>query len=269
MQKLQSLLSQPWAMRETELRSYVEAYKPISADRIDEMLGLEAQPIELQVEDGVAIIPVKGPLAKGLAEWEKVFYGYTDVEDISFLFGQAVASADVRAIVLNFDSPGGSVQGIPEFAAKIRAARAIKPIVSYSEGLVCSAAYWLASQAHYLIGSTSSNWGSIGVYTVLYDTSKMYEAEGVRPVLVKAGKEKAIGLDGLPVTEDQVAVIAEGVQYVYGLFTEAVTGARPTTISPDVMQGNDYYAEIAKGHGLIDGVVTDIETAKREALLLA
>ena len=98
-----------------------------------------------------------------------------------------VASDDAKAIVIDVDSPGGSVSGIPEAASRIKALRGIKPIVAVSNYLNASAAYWLTAQADEVVASPSSMTGSIGVFSIHESIARSLDAEGIDVTLIKAG----------------------------------------------------------------------------------
>ncbi len=77
----------------------------------------------------------------------------------------ALADSSVKAIVLDIDSPGGSVFGVRELAQEIFDGRAQKPIVAVANYMAASAAYHLATQADELVVSPSAIVGSIGVFS--------------------------------------------------------------------------------------------------------
>lgn len=73
--------------------------------------------------------------------------GGTALDILAKDFRTALENSDVRAIILDFDSPGGIAVGPAEMADMIFNARGNKPIISYVGRNCCSAAYWLASAA--------------------------------------------------------------------------------------------------------------------------
>src|SRR5688572_27318911 len=106
------------------------------------------------VSRSVAILPLFGtiiPRAGGLAEMS----GATSVERFRHHFHQALNDEAVGSILIEVDSPGGMVDGVPELAEEIRAARGEKPIVAHANTFAASAAYWIASQADELVVTPS------------------------------------------------------------------------------------------------------------------
>jgi membrane-bound ClpP family serine protease len=79
---------------------------------------------------------------------------------------------NVKAVVIDVDSPGGSVDGVAELFDQIYSARGSKPITAISNTLMASAAYWIGTAADELVVSPSGQVGSVGVYMVHDDFSK-------------------------------------------------------------------------------------------------
>ena len=84
------------------------------------------------------IIPVLGTLGNRVSLLEQASGG-VGCDQISRALDRAVAAADCSSIVLLFESPGGSVAGIPELAQKIREARARKPVIGVADCMAASA----------------------------------------------------------------------------------------------------------------------------------
>lgn len=178
----------------------------------------------------------------------------------------ALADPNVKAVVLNIDSPGGSVFGVPEAAAGIFNSRGAKPIIAVANSFAASAAYWLASAADELVVTPSGQVGSIGVYSVHQDWSTAYEEAGVRHTLIKAGTFKAETLDIGPLTDEARDHMQESVDSYYADFIKAVAkyrGATVETVRETFGQGRMVRAADAVKLGMADRVETLAETLKR------
>lgn len=147
---------------------------------------------QMSISDGIATIPISGPIGKGLGNLEKSC-GATSIEDVQRNLAEASSRKDVRGVLLSINSPGGSITGIPETASMIARLRETKPVVAFTDGMMASAAYWLGSQADAVVASTSAQVGSIGVYIPWADQTRRYEAAGVKVGVVK-NKEEALSL---------------------------------------------------------------------------
>lgn len=114
------------------------------------------------LRDGVAVIPVMGPIFHRANLFTKCS-GATSAEQVARDLDEAVSNPNVKAILLDVDSPGGQVDGTGELAGLIHAANRKKPVHCYSGGLCASAAYWLASACESISIAPTTRIGSIGV----------------------------------------------------------------------------------------------------------
>ena len=95
-----------------------------------------------RIENGVAVIPVYGVMQKR-SRFFSFFGGTMSTQKLMETFMAAVADESARAIVLDIDSPGGSVGGIEALADQVYNARGIKPVVAFANGNMASGAYWV------------------------------------------------------------------------------------------------------------------------------
>jgi len=165
--------------------------------------------------------------------------------------------------MLEIDSPGGMVTGVPEAAMTINAA--IKPTMAYNAGLMDSAAYWLASQTNLIFATPSARTGSIGAYIALLDSSVYFEREGLAMEVFKSGADKGMGLPGTKLTDSQRERLQTRIDRIGAEFRGAVATGRGVAIPAAYMEGDDYDAQEAITGKLIDGIGT--AAAAMEALL--
>lgn len=222
----------------------------------------EAEAYEL-IAPGVAVVKLHGIIGKNLSAMETMCGG-CDLAVVEENLVEALADPAVSAVILDIDSPGGTVGGVADFADRIAEleAESGKSIVAYASGQCCSAAYWIACGCTGIVASSSSDVGSIGVYIALIDESANWQEEGYKLVLVKAGEYKAAGIAGSTITPEQIALWQQEVDFIYGQFTDAVRTARPG-IADATMQGQTFYGPLALRAGLVDEI-SDIETLAME-----
>ena len=192
--------------------------------------------------------------------------GGTSVERLRKGFRSAIANPDIGSVILDIDSPGGAVGGIEEFAAEIREARSVKPIVAVVDSLAASAAFWLASGANEIVASPSSHVGSVGVLAVHTDTTAKKEADGVKTSIISAGKFKA-ELDG-ELTADAEAHMQSLVDDRFEAFVSDLAtgrGVSMKTVRSDFGQGRVFPAKRALAAGMVDRVDTMQNTIERLA----
>ncbi|HEY4760940.1 MAG TPA: S49 family peptidase, partial [Thermoguttaceae bacterium] len=179
----------------------------------------------------------------------------------TILIRQAIRSAvrdpEVGGILLRIDSPGGTVAGTADLADDVAAAAARKPLFAYVEDLTASAAYWIASQAERIYAnSTTAVIGSIGTWIGLYDFSANAAKEGIKAIVLKAGKFKGAGFMGTEITDEQKAEWQRLIDKTQAEFTAGVAKGRkiPVARIEELADGRIHMAADAQKLGLIDDI---------------
>jgi HK97 family phage major capsid protein len=208
----------------------------------------------------VAILPLTGIIAPkaSMVNGPSLPQG-TACESFAAAFDEAMANEDVTHIVIDVDSPGGCVDGVPELAARIADARGKKPITAVANGMAASAAYWIASAADQIVVAPSGEVGSIGVYMVHFDFSEQLAQEGVTPTIIRAGQYKAEGNPLEPLTPEAKAYAQEQIDEYYAMFVGAVAKHRNVskqTVLKDYGQGRMLLARNAVAAGVADRIGT-------------
>jgi ClpP class serine protease len=188
-------------------------------DETTDFFGSPLQQYSFDEDNGVAIIPIKGTLLHHASLMDKQC-GACSYDDIRRDVNRAL---DDRAekIILDIDSPGGMCMGCAETARVISRAADFVRVEAVTDGLMCSGGYWLASAAHAIYATQTSEVGSIGVITAFLDQSKRYEMAGVKPVLFKSGDLKGTGYPGTSLSESQAENIQKDVAHYFGMFKSA------------------------------------------------
>jgi ClpP class serine protease len=177
--------NEPWAMERGKLRAVTQFLifqaqggKLTPEERAEFQAYQEARKLSerrdaiVSEKDGViAVLPVTGVLMQRMNIIDESSGG-TSTEILTQRFRSLMGDPNVKAVVLDVDSPGGGVFGTQEFADEIYASRGIKPIIAQVNSMAASAAYWIASQADEIVVTPGGQAGSIGVYTVHEDISK-------------------------------------------------------------------------------------------------
>lgn len=211
-----------------------------------------------QTVDGVAVIPVMGTLAKK-ANLLTDYSGGTSYELLGKQFQAALADPNVASIMLEIDSPGGTADGVKTLADQIYQARGQKPIVAYSDGLMASAAYWVASAADKIISSDTAIVGSIGVAGTHYDRSGQDEQRGVKRTVISSGKYKRIASDAEPLTAEGREYLQQLSDTFYAIFVDSVArnrGESTETVQADMAEGREFIGRQALTAGLVDDIGT-------------
>jgi signal peptide peptidase SppA len=182
----------------------------------------------------------------------------TSVEFIRGALATARADAEVASILVVIDSPGGSVMGMATLADEIRETdQRVKPVFAYCDDLCASGGYYIASQARVVYSSASAVVGSIGVYTVLVDSSAAAHEQGLKVSIVSAGKYKGALEEGVAITEDAKGEVKQRIDAFYEEFVTRVERGRTRLTSAQVREladGRVWVGEQAVRAGLVDAV---------------
>lgn len=269
------VLNSPWALTPEALDTIREIYyariegretdwlrehrAEAEARGIGGVRGSGGEDPPYQNVNGVAVVPLQGVIAQRMNLFSAISGGTS-----SQLFAQAVRMAAedpmVDAIVLSIDSPGGTVAGTPEAAAAVRAAREVKPVASWTDNQMASAAYWIGSAANEVyISSGVTTVGSIGVVATHKDISGAEAQRGVKTTEIVAGKYKRIASNYEPLSDAGKASIQEYVNYLYSVFVGQVAenrGASIEKVLTKMADGRAFTGSQAVDAGLADGVAT-------------
>lgn len=235
----------------------------LRADFDSDPLGAQQSDVETT---RIAVLNVFGTISQRMNAFME-FSGGTSTEQLANAFDDAIADESVAAVVLNVDSPGGSVAGVAEVADRIFAARGSKPIIAVANTCMCSAAYYIGSQADEIVAVPSAtNIGNIGALTMHRETSKRDADAGVKYTIVKSVKNKAEGNSVEPLSESAERHMQSRVDAFHGKFLEAVARGRSIdveSIDERFGYGRSYPADDAVRLGLADRIAT-IETVFSE-----
>lgn len=211
----------------------------------------------------IAILPLTGIISQRTDLFQFVFGG-TSTDAWGRAFDRFVGDPQVRAIFIDVDSPGGTVYGVSELAAKIHAARGTKPIVAIANSTMASAAYWIASAADEVIVTPGGEVGSIGVLAVHVDTSKFLDAMGLRVSLVSAGKHKVEGNEYEPLSDEARVIWQKRIDGYYAMFVKDV--AKHRGVSPGEVRSGYGEGRMVSASDVVAQGMADREATFEEAL---
>jgi signal peptide peptidase SppA len=216
-----------------------------------------------------AVIPIYGPIT-ARANMLTRSSGGTTLEALTTQFRDAMRDGDANSVVFDIDSPGGTVEGVDEFAAEVRRSRGEKPIVASANLFAGSAAYYIASAADEIVASRTALVGSIGVLAAHEDWSKAAELRGVKTTLIPStGAEfKIEGNRHEPLTDEAREMIQKQIDEYHGMFVSAVARGRGISVDKvrsDFGHGRMLMAKDALAAGMIDRIETFDATLSRLA----
>jgi signal peptide peptidase SppA len=256
---LEQISSAVWAILPDKLEvivAMVEAHAHghrATADEIASVLGARVAPSEPRAVDGVGVIQVFGtisPRANMMTETS----GGTSAERVGQQLRAAINDPSIGSIVLDINSPGGTVSGTAELASEVFAARTRKPIVAIANDLAASAAYWIGTAATELWSTPMGDVGSVGVLTTHTDYSGSETQAGLKTTVISAGRLKTVVNPYEPLSEDGRALLQGRVDEAYAAFTQAVAKHRGVPVA-DVKSGFGEGALVTAKQGKALGMV--------------
>ena len=255
-----------WAGTEQALASFISGEKkaenmPVNKEAYSSSDSVDTQDVPrlFNLMGNVGVISIAGPLVNN-DSWINAYLGRTGYGEIRDALVHAATNPDVGAIVLDINSGGGAVSGVSDTAALIKKIdKEMKPVHTFSDGMIASAAYWLGSSARSVSLGSVTEAGSIGVITVHQEYSKQLEANGVKATVIKAGEHKGTGNPYEPLTDKAKAEIQGQIDHMYGLFVQGVADNRGATyqaVDSKMAQGRVFIGSQAVDVGLADAVST-------------
>lgn len=211
------------------------------------------------VNEGVAYIPLAGVIGKGLTAIEKATGG-CDLDDFMDNVKAAASDPEVKAVIVDVDSPGGTVTGVPEAAAALRALGKIKPTMAFCDGEACSAGYWVASQANRFTVTPSASIGNVGVFIAVANTKKALADKGITMTVIKSGKFKAMGYPGTDLSDEQVSHLQAVVDEDASDFRRDVKMVR-SHVKDEDLEAQTFNGKSAVTKGLATGMANTYEEA--------
>ena len=269
---LSEFLTTPWALMPERLQAMSgiltrwsageppsdETLFQVNTDRV--LRDTRKQMAAASTGTGIAVLPLYGVVTqRGNMVDDISGPGSTSTQQFTSVLRQMLADDTVGQILIDIDSPGGSVYGVSELASEIVKARAQKPVIAVANSLAASAAYWIGCSASEFYVTPGGEVGSIGVWQAHFDYSKALEEEGVKPTLISAGKFKVEGNPYVPLDKQAQAFMQSRVDDYYNAFVEAVAVGRGVSISDvrDGMgEGRVLGADAALAMNMVDGIST-------------
>lgn len=201
----------------------------------------------------VAVVPIDGPLVDGTRAVTGAVVAGPTVAQLDRL----VHEHDVRAVVLQVNSPGGSVYAADAIRhAVMRLRHAGKTVVVSMGTLGASGAYWLSTAAQRIYAHRTTITADIGVFALYPDFSGSLSKLGVG-VSGVATTSTAKALSGLrPIPPRVAAALQASVDHIYRRFVDLVAQARglsPTEVDR-IAQGRAWSGADALPLKLIDGL---------------
>lgn len=232
---------------------------PAGAFAFDDVESTDGETAGYEVATGIACIEIVGTLVQKLGTLKPIC-GMTGYDGIRQNFLEALGDKQVKAIILDIDSPGGEVAGCFDLVDLIYQARGTKPVWAILSENAFSAAYALASAADHIIVPRTGGVGSIGVIALHVDMSKALTAAGLTVSVMKYGARKDDCAEFAPLSDPARAHVQADVDTMGDLFVQTVArnragiGLKAATIKG--FQAGTFLGQDGVDAGLADAVMS-------------
>jgi len=210
--------------------------------------------LKTEVGDKVAVIPVKGMIT--LNGGNSLLQTTTSGNEIAAKIKDANEDSQIKAIVLEINSPGGTVLGSKIVADTLKQVE--KPVVSVITESGTSGAYWIASQTDLIVADELSYVGSISVLGSYLEFAGFMEDLNITYRRLATGEFKDLGTPMKEMTPEEEEIIMERLNTVHEYFVNEVAQGRGMTYDDvaDLANGLFYFGMEAKTLGLVDEIGT-------------
>jgi signal peptide peptidase SppA len=176
----------------------------------------------------------------------------TSADDVVGLIGLASFSNDIKGILVEIDSIGGSPIASEEITDELILAE--KPTAAFIRDAAYSGAYWIATGADRIFASKLSDIGSIGVTMSYLENTAANAMEGIRYIELNSAPFKDMLDPNKPLTVEERKLIKRDLDIMHEIFVEAVAENRGLEIEKvrALADGSTMLGEMALKNGLID-----------------
>jgi protease-4 len=221
--------------------------------------------------DKIAVIRVIGPITREGLGGLPLGSGGAGSRRIVALLDRAQRDPAVKAVLLELNTPGGSVVASDEINRKLQTLRRErKVVVALMTEVAASGGYYVAAGADHIVADPTTITGSIGVVLTLTNIEELSRKIGWRTIVFKSGALKDLGNPNRPVTPREAAILQEFVNEAYGRFIDVVAQGRRMDRArvSSLADGRIYSGGQAHRLGLVDslgGFTEALDVAKRRA----
>lgn len=211
---------------------------------------IEAKVSENFSRDKVAVIYAEGEIVEGDESFEVAGDRFVRIIE-------KVKNDDkVKAVVLRVNSPGGSVSASVKIRTALDKLMSVKPLVASYGDYAASGGYWISSGCQKIYADATCLTGSIGVFSMIPEFSKVAKNMGVGVETVGSNKHSDMMTLMRPFDAKETAYMQASVEDIYELFVNLVANSRgmePEKVD-EIAQGRVWAATDALQIGLVDEI---------------
>ena len=248
-------------------KSGAKAIDKINFVSLTKYLKIDVKEENRDLHNKVAVIFAEGDIVDGKGD-----DGNIGSTTLSRRIRDARLDADIKAVVLRINSPGGSALASDVIWREVVLTRKVKPVIVSMGDVAASGGYYIACAADTIVAQPNTITGSIGVFGVLWNAKGLIDKLGVSTDTVKFGKYSDLGTASRAMTEGERNIVQQEIENIYDQFiTHVAEGRKLTKAEVDsIGQGRVWSGIDAKAKGLVDvlgGLQTAIDIAIKKAKL--
>lgn len=176
--------------------------------------------------DVIYLLKIEGEIHSGRST-----YSTTGADTITSKLNELEERNEVKAIILEINSPGGTVGASQEIYNTIMRLRTKKKIIVSIKDIAASGGYYIASAGDFIFALPGSITGSIGVITMSPNVSGLLQKLNVKMNVYKKGKYKDILSTFKDPSEEEKEIISNLLESTYNRFIEDVAKGRNLSLS--------------------------------------
>ncbi len=250
-------------LRTISLRSYIRVPKSDAG-------------IETSRKNEIAVVYAVGAIMTGTSGYSaNPLLGGEIVgsETFNAAMREAAESDRVKAIVVRIDSPGGSAAASDAMWREITLAAEQKPVIISMGDVAASGGFWIATAGDMIVANPLTITGSIGVFSMMLDTSGLFENKlGINFDVVRTGPFADMYSGTRALSPEEIRLLSQSTEETYQSFLELVAESRKMSVEEvhALAQGRVWSGVDAFEAGLVDvlgGLDKALELAVEQAEL--
>ncbi len=213
----------------------------------------------------VGVVRIEGTITTQRVPPSLFDTGKPGSEDYVNLFESIDKKDNVKAVLIEINSPGGGVVPSREIYEAVRDLK--KPKVAYIREIGASGGYYISVGADEIIASPEAITGSIGVITTFVNLRELFEKVGINYTSITSGKNKDLGAFYKDMTPEQREIIQSVVDEIYSQFYNTVKERRGDKLRDfdSIADGRILTGRQALKYGLVDDVGNYKKALRRAA----
>lgn len=171
----------------------------------------------------IAIVSVQGVIDGGGSDLD----GSGALAFVSSQIRAVKKNKNVKAVILQIDSPGGTLGASDQLHHQVRLlAEGGMPVLAWAGGTMASGGYYIAVAADEIMASPTATLGSIGVVMQYFQVEELLTRLGVKVAPITSGEHKDIGSRYREMTPEERAILQKYVTEAHDRFVDIVTEGR-------------------------------------------